>query len=124
MASKNEKFYAEVSKEARRRLGITDEDAGVFTENQRKMLLFTAEGYPLWSVESHRKKGAWTYRFDFKHGKVAWLDADEIFGLKRHIDFFTDVGMIGLSPDLLKTVESDVEYDQSEGVGTRRLRRN
>jgi hypothetical protein len=115
--SEEQLYYTELYKELRDKLGIPDEDAGVFTESQTKLLRILAEGYPLWEVKARNHRGEWKYHFDFKHKKTVWLTADEIAGLKSHIDFFTSVGLCGLTPDLQRTVELDVIYEQESEKG-------
>lgn len=120
MKKEDEKFYEELGAAVRKRLGITDEDAGIFTEKQKYLLMLLAEGRNLWSVQAIRKGNGWQYKFSFSKGGggpyTVVLADTEMINLRPHIDFFSEVGMCALSPDLLHTLELDIAYDEIKQV--------
>lgn len=122
MKSEDNEFWADVAKAARERLNITDETAGIFTDNQKRLLRLLAEGRTVWTIEARRNKkdSGWEFVFNFLKGRNTGgnmrvvLDEGDMINLRHHLDFFSAVGMCTLSPDIQNTLELDYQYEDQQ----------
>lgn len=119
--SETEKFFEDTAIEAMKRLGIPPEDAGYYTDAQRRLIMYIAEGYHLWRLSSRQTRGKWFYTFMFgksKNGRTVTLTGEELDGLKdRHVHLFTETGMAVLDQDCFDLLEADIEYEEGRRDG-------